>query len=61
MWQSIQFEGRQVRWYNGKKRDDVYNVTDFFQLNWLILYFVYGQVFFVILLLVPIWNSAESG
>jgi signal transduction histidine kinase len=25
----------------------VYNVTDFFQLNWVILYFVYGQVFFV--------------
>ncbi|TEU15609.1 MAG: hypothetical protein E3J21_12785 [Anaerolineales bacterium] len=25
----------------------MYNVTDFFQLNWIILYFVYGQVFFV--------------
>jgi signal transduction histidine kinase len=23
------------------------NVTDFFQLNWVILYFVYGQVFFI--------------
>lgn len=25
----------------------MYNVTDFFQLNWIILYFIYGQVFFV--------------
>jgi len=37
------------------------NVTDFFQINWIILYFVYGQVFFVTGLVTALqsWRRSE--
>jgi signal transduction histidine kinase len=36
------------------------NVTDFFQLNWVILYFVYGQVFFITGLVVALQSRRRS-
>ena len=36
------------------------NVTDFFQLNWIILYFVYGQVFFITGLVAALQSRRHS-